>query len=282
MVCRAEHRELTGSIDRMLRTGRLTTVLPGVYAPAADRVPFALRVRAVVLSQPDAVLTGATAATLSFWPGLRTDVVECAVPARRTAARGFRFVRRHVPPELISEHNGARLTTPALTALDLSSTRGGEALDEVLRTRATTLGLLHEALQLTAGRSGNEIRRELLLDSRDEPWSEAERVCHRLLRAAGITGWRANAPVCVDGRRYYLDVAFWHPRLVVEIDGRRHQDDLNLFESDRERQNALVLAGWRVLRFTWAMLRDHPERVVEAIRQALAEKLTPGSPARRR
>jgi hypothetical protein len=35
------------------------------------------------------------------------------------------------------------------------------------------------------------------------------------------------------------------------------------------RQNALVADGWRVLRFTWRMLKEHPEVVVAAIRQAL-------------
>jgi hypothetical protein len=57
-----------------------------------------------------------------------------------------------------------------------------------LRTRATTLAHLQRAMELTTARVGNPTRRQLLLDSRSEPWSEAERSLHRLLRAAGITG----------------------------------------------------------------------------------------------
>jgi hypothetical protein len=60
-----------------------------------------------------------------------------------------------------------------------------------------------------------------------------------------------------------------HLKLAIEIDGRLHEKDEDLFESDRSRQNALVVDGWRVLRFTWRMLKEHPEVVVAAIRQAL-------------
>jgi hypothetical protein len=55
-------------------------------------------------------------------------------------------------------------------------------------------------------------------------------------------------------------------KLALQIDGRLHETDQDLFESDRWRQSALVGAGWRVLRFTWAMLRDHPEVFVAAVR----------------
>jgi very-short-patch-repair endonuclease len=78
--------------------------------------------------------------------------------------------------------------------------------------------------------------------------------------------------VFLEGRLYYIDIAFPHVKLAIEIDGRLHEEDHDLFESDRWRQNALVADGWRVLRFTWEMLRDHPDTVVAAIRQAIALK----------
>ena len=148
-------------------------------------------------------------------------------------------------------------------------------MDQVLRTRTATLAGMHEALRLTGWRAGNRERRALLLDSRDEPWSAAERVCHRLLRAGGITGWHANLPVRLRGQRYFLDVGFPGLRLVIEIDGRLHQTDPDLFESDRWRQNDLVLDGWTVLRFTWRMLEDHPDRVVELVHEAICSIRAP-------
>jgi very-short-patch-repair endonuclease len=113
------------------------------------------------------------------------------------------------------------------------------------------------------------VRLKLLVDSRDEPWSAAERLAHRLLRAAKITGWQANLPTMIEDHLYYLDVGFRSQKLVLEIDGRIHQTDRDLFESDRWRQNALVLAGWRVLRFTWRMVEDHPDQFVRQVRRAL-------------
>ena len=62
----------------------------------------------------------------------------------------------------------------------------------------------------------------------------------------------------LEGRLYYIDIAFPHVKLAIEIDGRRHEEDQDLFESDRWRQNALVADGWRVLRFTWEMLQRAP------------------------
>ena len=93
---------------------------------------------------------------------------------------------------------------------------------------------------------------------------------HRLLRSAGITGWKANQPVTVDGSTYYLDVLFRDMRLLIEIDGREHHIGKEVFETDRWRQNLLVLNGWCVLRFTWAMIEERPDEVVAMVRAALA------------
>ena len=72
----------------------------------------------------------------------------------------------------------------------------------------------------------------------------------------------------VAGSRYFVDIAFPAAMLAIEIDGRVHER-YDAFEHDRARQNDLVLQGWRVLRFTWAMLVERPDAVLLAIRQAL-------------
>jgi very-short-patch-repair endonuclease len=270
VLARRQHPKLASTLDWMLRRGELRSVLPGVYAAAPEAASLPARLAALPLWDPDAVLIGASAAQQSFWPSLRADPVTCAVKHHRPSQPGFVFVRRTVPAELVVERAGLRRTRPALTALDLCASRGGEGIDQVLRARAATLRQLHHALGLTGGRRGNRQRRALLLESRDEPWSEAERRFHVLLREAGITGWRANRPVLVDGAPYYLDVCFERLRLAIEIDGREHHSDAAAFENDRSRQNRLVLEGWRVLRFTWQMLVDEPEQVLAIVRAALA------------
>jgi len=269
VIARAAHPELAGAVGRLVRSGELLAVMPGVYAMRSRAQERLIRALALATRQPDAVLVGHTAAQLTYWPRLSGDLVSYALDHKCLPQPGFRGSQRRVPPELVLQRGRLRMTVPALTALDLCTEVGGEGIDQALRTRTATLAELHRAFELSGGRRGNRDRRLVLLDSRDEPWSEAERVCHRLLRGAGVTGWKSNWPVKIEGNRYYLDVAFPRLRLVVEIDGRLHETDEDLFESDRWRQNALVLDGWMVLRFTWRMLTEHPEAVIDAIRRAL-------------
>ena len=269
VVARKEHPELAAAMARLRRQGVLVSVLPGVYAPVAVAAQHDVRLAALVRWAPDAVLLGGTAARLTFWPTLPAHDVECALPWERDPQPGFSFARRRIAPELVTRRRGMHATSPALTALDLCEQHGGDGIDRVLRTRTATLPVLWEAFALSGGRRGNGDRRALLLDSRGLPWSAAERLAHRLLRDARLGGWRANHPIRLEGQKYFLDIAFRDPRLVVEIDGRLHEEDKDVFENDRWRQNALVLDGWTVLRFTWRMLEDHPGLFVKRVKQAV-------------
>ena len=273
VASRRDHPELAGVLDRLLRADRLTAVLPGVYAATGSVRDPIVRMRAVMLRHRDAVLLQSAAAWLSFWPEVDVDVIEAAAPQKIRPARGYRFSRRRIPPELVIVRSGLRLTNPALTAIDLAPQTAADSIDMALRRRAVTLAGLYEALRITPNRTGNVDRRRMLVDSRHEPWSAAERLAHRLLRRHRVTGWKANLPVWVAGHLYYIDIAFRGLRLAIEIDGRLHEDDTDLFESDRWRQNALVLEGWDVLRFTWAMLRDNPDVVISTIRAALRRRV---------
>lgn len=270
LVVRRDHPELRGAIDYGVRSGELSTVLPGVYAaPSMARLPRT-RMQAVCARHPNAVLLTEAAARLSFWPQVSLDAIQVAVPSPLPRQKGFAFTRRKIPPELVAEHRGLRFTVPALTAVDMATFACTDAIDHALRSRMATLSGMHEALAKTANRIRNPERLRLLIDSRDEPWSAAERLAHNLMRRAGIRGWQTNLPVVIEGRLYFLDIAIARLKLAIEIDGRQHEDDEDLFESDRWRQNALVRDGWRVLRFTWAMLQERPDAFVAAVRALLA------------
>jgi very-short-patch-repair endonuclease len=273
VIARRDHPELDSTLRYLVRRGDLARVLPGIYSAADQAASLQTRVRALSRLDPDVVLVGAVAARVSFWPDLRVDMIECAVRHSRAPQAGYCFSRRHIPDELVVNRSGLRYTTPALTALDLCAAFGGDAIDQALRTRATTLAQLDRAMELTSARVGNRTRRQLLLDSRAEPWSEAERRLHRLLRKAGITGWKANRPIVLNDSTFYVDIIFRKLKLVIEIDGRLYHTGAEVFETDRWRQNLLVLNGWFVLRFTWAMIEEHPEKVIAMVRVAI-EMLT--------
>jgi very-short-patch-repair endonuclease len=272
VVARADHPELATAMAWMVRSGRLNALLPGVYtSPGATSDPVLL-MRAIVRRHPDAVLVRAAAARVSFWPAAPMNLIEVAIPVRVLSRPGYRFTRRIIPPELIVERAGLRYSCPSLTAIDLATFTCTDAIDVALRTRAATLAGMYEALRLTPHRTRNPERRRLLIDSRTEPWSAAERLGHQILRRAGIRGWHSNVPVRLEGRLYFLDIAFDKLKLAIEIDGRLHETDSGIFEADRWRQNALMQDGWTVLRFTWAMLSEHPDTFVSAVRQAIALK----------
>ena len=269
LVLRRDHPELAAAIDYGVRRGELAPVLRGVYAPPGLARSAPTRMAAVCRRHPNAVLLTEAAARLSYWPEVYLSAIQVAVPSPLPRQPGFAFTRRKIPPELVAEQDGLRFTVPALTAIDLATFDCSDAIDVALRRRRATLDGMYRALAMTRNRIRNPERLRLLLDSRDGPWSAAERKAHQILRRACIRGWRTNFEVWLEGCQYFVDIAFPRLKLAIEIDGRLHETDEDLFESDRWRQNALVRAGWRVLRFTWDMLREHPGAFVAEIRAVL-------------
>lgn len=271
-----DHRPLRNTILRATEAGRLTRLLPGVYVDAGRVGDLSVRAAALQRWDRDAVICGRAAAALSYWPEIKPGgVIEVASPNRHAPQRGFRFSERMIPPELILVRGGLRLTVPSLTAVDLATYEFTDPIDVALRTRVVTLDTLREAIELTPHRRGHTDRRRVLLDSRDAPWSAAERLAHRLYRRAGISGWVTNLETLVpDVGTFFIDIAFRRERLASEIDGRLHETDVDVFETDRTRQNALVLEGWMVLRFTWHLLQDEPRYVIGTTKRALAQRRT--------
>ena len=68
-----------------------------------------------------------------------------------------------------------------------------------------------------------------------------------------------------------VDFAWCDVGLVVEADGFAFHADRRRYRDDRRRGNALVLAGWRLLRFSWEDVVHDPDQVVACVRAALAD-----------
>lgn len=277
LVRRPDHPRLHRMFDRMLESGELRAVLPGIYVSGRTSPSRGILAAAAMLWAPNTVICGRCAASLEFWPEIAAGTIEVAGCYRRVDRGSYRLTRRTVPSDLVLERAQGgqlppiRLTAPALTALDRVPELGAEPIDRLLRSRQVRIRDLRQALVATRKRRGNLERARLLMESRSEPWSAAEREAHRILRTARITDWHAKALVRVSGRSYFLDIAFRSIKLAVEIDGRFHQDDRDQFQTDRSRQNDLVLPGWMVLRFTWADLTRRPDQVVAQIRAAIGQ-----------
>jgi very-short-patch-repair endonuclease len=66
-----------------------------------------------------------------------------------------------------------------------------------------------------------------------------------------------------------VDAVWDRQRLVVEVDGYRSHGTRPQFERDREKDARMMLAGYRVLRFTWRQITREPAFVVATITTAL-------------
>jgi very-short-patch-repair endonuclease len=243
-----------------LQAPRWQRLARGQYAFAALRRDVDLELQAVQRRLPEeAAFSGQTAGWIH---GL--DLNPCS-PIEATVARdvpvraivGAKLRRASLAPSDVSNFRGFRVTTPLRTASDLGSRRDlvecVVALDMALHAELVDMTPLEQWVQSHSGSHGiKRLRRAVsLAEARSESPMET-RLRLELVRA------RLPAP-CVQKELYDSSGAFlarvdlFYPdiRLVIEFDGQNHRDRL---VSDLRRQNALVEAGYEVLRFTAADL----------------------------
>jgi very-short-patch-repair endonuclease len=241
----------------------------GVYF--VDDRPFtdASRIRAAVWGYGHlAVASGLAAAWWLDMTRFAPDIIEVTVrrDARLRRQPDTRLRRRDLSSRDIVERRGLRTTAPALTVIEAAVRRGGGAkLMDVALQRDVRLSQLWRAHLRNKGRHGSPAARRLLQAAADGARSEAERLLLKLLRRAGITGWKTDYPIA----GYKVDVAFPQQRVVIEVDGWAFHSDPEVFAKDRKRQNAIALLGWQVLRFTWLDLTEYPDRVIAEIATAI-------------
>lgn len=80
-----------------------------------------------------------------------------------------------------------------------------------------------------------------------------------------------NAWIALEPTGYEPDFLWRRERLVAESDGRQTHLTRRAFEGDRRRDQRLMLAGWRVVRFTWDQVFDEPAVVAATLRGLLTQ-----------
>lgn len=240
--------------------------------PGADPTPAVLDRAALLALGDGAVLAGPSAAR---WLGVSVPwprpVARVPGHSRREPA-GVDVLRGDVDDEDVRVVDGMLMTDLALTVVDclvlLPEKRGRELVDRALQLRWLSFEELVRRTQLQVGRRGVVRLRRHVRAAAPGARSEAERLLVRLLRRSSLRGWVCQLPVDGIG---VLDVAFPAAKVAVEVDGRAWHSAADRFQHDRTRQNALVAAGWTVLRFTWADLTDRPGYVLSVIAATLAK-----------
>ncbi|MGH9269189.1 MAG: endonuclease domain-containing protein, partial [Acidimicrobiales bacterium] len=141
--------------------------------------------------------------------------------------------------------------------------------------RLFTIAGVETALEAVArrGRRGAGVLRRIL-DERAlgdaRPDSLLESRMARLLKSAELPPAAFQHDIYA-GRRFVGRVDFAYPevRLAIEVDGWEAHASPEALQGDLSRQNALVGAGWTVLRFTWHDIVRRPPAVATAITRVL-------------
>ncbi|MDO5535280.1 MAG: hypothetical protein Q4F65_11585 [Propionibacteriaceae bacterium] len=278
-----QHPTLTWRIRRARERGELQTVLRGHYAAAEVASSFAIRVQVLLAADPDAILLGPSAAVALGWREPDPDEVVHASSQRIQGSRaGFQLTRRRIDPDLVLERGdalaspsgqgsiGIRCTNEAVTSLDLARESGPDSIDTALRG-GQKLATLESTLEQQKGRVGNRDLRRYLADSRDEPWSAAERAGHIALHRRDDIDWAANVEVeRSPGQRAFLDIGLASLCLAFEIDGYEHHGTRDSFSADRLRDLDLRRLGWEVVRLPADWVMEDPGRFAALVSE-LAE-----------
>jgi very-short-patch-repair endonuclease len=273
----------SGLSDRQIRlrvsTGRWRPLRSGVWSPAGVMSSPMQDLAAAVLGLP-AVASHLSSAWLLGVVDEPPSRPEVTVELR--AGHHDRSVRLHRTTDLLRRDTqtvrGLRTTNAVRTCIDLAARMEVDELERVIE-RARHRRLVHldplivRFLQLARpGRDGIAAVRQVLhrMDPSLEPAeSDLETLLLQVLREHGVELPVRQHQVCIDGRHFRIDVCYPDRRIAIEGDGFTDHGLRAMFESDRERQNLLVLDGWTVLRFTWRQICRQPSWVAEQIARAL-------------
>lgn len=272
-------------IEHAVRRWRI--VLPEVYLVTDGDVTPDVRAAAALLRWPDALLSHTTAAQQLGWPVLdelpawprwlkdeqwpKDPEIHLSCPRRLRSPDGF--VCHEASPGPAIYVRDVRITEHVRTLLDVARTAPLPIALPIIDAATNVEPWLFEQLKAEANRLGGQrgiarAQRVIHLAS-----AQAESVLETLLRLlitlAGLPTPDVQIAVRTGRKTYYADLGYREQRLLIEADSRKHHSEWKKVGEDMVRHNALVGAGWRVLRFTWAQVMYQPELVIAAIRQAL-------------
>lgn len=253
------------AIARRVAAGRWERARAGIYVVGAAPTTWTQRAMAAVLAAGEPTLAShRTAARL--WGHLdRSGPIEVLVPnERRVRLHGVVAHRtRTLGPADASQRDGVPCTSLERTLVDAAAHADsglvGRWIDLGMRDHGLEIGdVVARVSELTVrGRHlPSSIIEALALRSDDgDPGRSAleSRVLEALRRAEMPMPARQHPFLRADGRRGFIDLAYPHAMLAIELDGWAEHGLRAAFDADRVRGNELVLAGWRLLRFTWSM-----------------------------
>ena len=179
---------------------------------------------------------------------------------------------RSLHPDDRAVRDGIPVTSVARTLLDFAGSaredQARRAFEEAERQRLLDLRAVEELLQRSSGRRGQRLLRAVIAESVPTGFtrSDLERALLDLCEQAGLP--RPATNIWLAG--FEVDALWENQKLVVEVDSYEFHRTRAAFERDRERDAALQLAGYRVVRVTDRRLVREPAAVADLLRLQLA------------
>jgi very-short-patch-repair endonuclease len=266
------------AVGRRIERRQLSVVHWGVYAAQSTPLTEEGRIMAAVLAGgAEAVASHHAAARLRDLPVPAAAEIHVTVPRILRPRAGIRFHRRSLPRDEVDAMAGIPTTTTARALFDLAEVlpphRVEKAVDQAEYRRLTDVVALPALIDRYPGHRGNAALREILASQtlgEDRTESELEDGFREFLRKRCLPAPRQNVPMVVGGMSIRPDCVWPQQRLIVELDGRPAHERRRAFESDRARDRRLQVAGWRVVRITWAQLLNEPDQLERDLRALLS------------
>jgi len=282
------HREITTRVARgewvRLRRGAYTTRAVHEASDEAARHVLAARAAHLTLSARHA-FSHTTAAVLHGLPLHELDLCEVHVTHLDGEGTG-----RH--ESKVWHHLGAVPVADLTCAADLPALSLPRTAFDVARVASSGSALVVADAALRRGTTSADLRRQLeagmdwpgsraasrvlpLADGRAE--SAGESLARLVFHDIGLDPDELQVWVVTDAGETRVDFAWTRWRIAGEFDGRVKYGRLvrpgespsDVAWRERQRELAIERAGWIVVRFTWAELRD-PELVRHRLLEAMA------------
>ena len=220
-----------------------------------------------------AAFSGRTAAWLHGIDVAACDPIEAIVPrsAGVSARAGISLHRALLDDRDVIVLRGMRTTTMPRTVFDICTrlklTEAVVVVDAALHDRRVTLGQLLSWADAHTGRKGVTKLRQVLRYAEPKAESAMESRLRMVIVLGGLPRPKAQVSIRDANGRIIgrPDLYYEEARLGIEYDGGTHRHAL---VEDNRRQNQLLNAGVRLLRFTSADV-GNPGSVVQQVRTAL-------------
>jgi hypothetical protein len=280
------HALAAGITPKVLRGPRFRALFRNVYVEASAPDTPTLRARAALaVAPPGAFASHASAARILEVP-IPTLPDEHLTVLRQQDRRRRPGIRWHVLPKPQTRVvDGTRVSAPEQLFVELASLLGLVDLvivgDHLVRHKKTTLAKLLAFCAQTRLPHADRARHAASF-VRDRVDSPMETRLRMLIVLAGLPEPEVNLTIRdADGeplRRH--DLAYRGSRTYLEYDGRHHVDQVERWEKDLERREAVDDEQARMLVVTSRGIFVEPEHTLERVWRVLRSRGEPGLPER--